>query len=241
MQKIFGGIEESSAAATHPKGKRDLKELDLITRQGLDRLYNFQHSDGGWGWWKEGESDHFMTAYVLWGMTLAGQGGIEVKPDAAARAAAFLDKELVEQEANHDAQAWMLHALAVYHGQRSDRQAGPSAFQVKAFDNIWSNRDRLNAYTRALLALAGHHFGLCRQSQDTARQSGEWRKDRFKARYFGRAAWRAGFGSLGNRHCPLGRRWCFMALVGRWRRSDCVCAAGIPRNRSEEQTRRAGY
>jgi len=28
-------------------------------------LYSFQHSDGGWGWWKEDESDHFMTAYVV--------------------------------------------------------------------------------------------------------------------------------------------------------------------------------
>jgi len=163
MQKIFGGIEESSAAATHPAGKRDLKELDAITRQGLDRLYNFQHADGGWGWWKEGESDHFMTAYVLWGMTLARQAGIEVKPDVAARAAAFLDKELVEEETNHDAQAWMLHALAVYHaGQKPERSgvtANVSKFQAKAFDNLWAKRDSLNAYTRALLALAAHHLG----------------------------------------------------------------------------------
>ena len=46
MNKIFGGIEESSAAATHPKGSRDLKELDAITKQSLDRLYDFQHA--GW-------------------------------------------------------------------------------------------------------------------------------------------------------------------------------------------------
>jgi len=161
MQKIFGGIEESSAAATHPSGKRDLRELNEITRQGLERLYNFQHSDGGWGWWKDGESDHFMTAYVLWGMTLARQAGIAVKPEVAARAAAFLDKELVEQEVNYDMQAWMLHALAVYHSaeQGASTATKPSAFQVKAFDNIWANRDKLNAYTRALLALAAHNFG----------------------------------------------------------------------------------
>ena len=124
MHKIFGGIEQSTAAATHPQGKRDLKELDAITRQSLDRLYDFQHADGGWGWWKEGDSDHFMTAYVLWGMTLARQAGIEVKPDVVARAAAYLDKELVEEEINYDTQAWMLHALAVYHGIASSRTVG---------------------------------------------------------------------------------------------------------------------
>ena len=163
MHKIFGGIEQSTAAATHPKGKRDLKELDAITRQSLERLYNFQHADGGWGWWKEGDSDHFMTAYVLWGMTLARQAGIDVKQDVAERAAEYLDKELVEEEANYDAQAWMLHALAVYHNpaQKPDRQDAieVSKFQTKAFDNLWTNRDKLNAYTRALLALAAHNFG----------------------------------------------------------------------------------
>jgi hypothetical protein len=169
MDKIFGGIEQTSAAATHPKGKHDLSELDTMTSQGLARLYNFQHTDGGWGWWKDGDSDHFMTAYVIWGMTLARQAGVEVKDDVVARAASFLDKELVEEETNYDQQAWMLHALAVYHaslqpaGQKPDRAGGlnthASAFQTKAFDNLWTNRDRLNAYTRALVALAAHSFG----------------------------------------------------------------------------------
>src|SRR6266699_1593165 len=81
MRKSFGGIEPTSAAPTHPKGKHDLRELDEITAKSLDRLYNFQHSDGGWGWWKDGDSDHYMTAYVVWGMTLARDAGIEVESD----------------------------------------------------------------------------------------------------------------------------------------------------------------
>lgn len=162
MHRIFGGIERSTANATHPQGKQDLKELEAITRQSLERLYNFQHSDGGWGWWKEGDSDHFMTAYVLWGMTLARQAGINVKPEVVERAAEYLDKEIVEEEINYDAQAWMLHALAVYHNseQKPDGQGGiaVSEFETTAFENLWTNRDKLNAYTRALLALAAHNF-----------------------------------------------------------------------------------
>src|SRR5688572_24711314 len=38
MNKIFGGIEASSAAATHPNDRRDLQELDRITKAGLERL-----------------------------------------------------------------------------------------------------------------------------------------------------------------------------------------------------------
>jgi hypothetical protein len=36
---------------------------------------------------------------------------------------------------------------------------------------------------------------------------------------------RAGFRSFRDRHCALGRRWSLLALVGRRRRSDFVCAA----------------
>ncbi len=157
MNKVFGGIEQTTAAATHPKGKHDLRELEEITRQSLDRLYNFQHADGGWGWWKEGESDHFMSAYVVWGMTLAGEAGIQVRQDVLERGRNFLDAELVKEETSYDLQSWMLHALASYHS--SSRQAEISKFQRVAFENLWTNRDRLNAYTRALLALSAHKYG----------------------------------------------------------------------------------
>ena len=163
MHKIFGGIEPSSAAATHTNFRRDLNDLDRLTKQGLERLYDFQHPDGGWGWWKEGDSDHFMTAYVVWGMSLARQAGIDVRSDSIERAVSYLDKELVEEEVHYDAQAWMLHSLAVYHGMRKQSEIGK--FQQTAFTNLWSNRDKLNAYTRALLALAAHNYGFNDQAR----------------------------------------------------------------------------
>lgn len=164
MGHVFGGIETNSAAATHPRGKRDLSELDQITKAGLERLYDFQHGDGGWGWWKEGESDHWMTAYVVWGLTLAKQAGVDVRQDTLDRGLAYLDKELVEEESNYDMQAFMLHALAANHSAKTAGIAvAPSRFQTTAFDNLWSHRDQLNAYTRALLALSAHYF------QDSAR------------------------------------------------------------------------
>jgi uncharacterized protein YfaS (alpha-2-macroglobulin family) len=123
----------------------------------LTRLYDFQHPDGGWGWWKQGESDHFMTAYVVWGMVLAREAGVNVRSDVLQRGAEFLDKELVEEEKNYDAQAWMLHALAAYHA--AQKKVEVEKFQNVAFENLWTNRDKLNAYTRALVALAAHDFG----------------------------------------------------------------------------------
>jgi uncharacterized protein YfaS (alpha-2-macroglobulin family)/tetratricopeptide (TPR) repeat protein len=154
--RVFGGIEQATASVTHPKGKRPLGELAAITKQSLDRLYDFQHSDGGWGWWKEGDSDHYMTAYVVWGMSMARQAGIDVRADVLDRGAQYLDKEIVEEENAPDVQAWMLHALAVYDAVKEEKA---SEFQTKAFENLWAKRDQLNAYTRALLALAAHNFG----------------------------------------------------------------------------------
>jgi len=154
LTRVFGGIELDSAAKTHPQGKEAVKKLDELTQAGLARLYDFQHGDGGWSWWKQGDSDPFMTAYVLWGLTLARDAGLDVKADVPARAASWLAAELVEAESDPALAAWMLHALAEYGGAGSDADA--RRFQATAFAKLWEARERLNAYGRALLALAAH-------------------------------------------------------------------------------------
>src|SRR5882724_3296960 len=111
MGHLFGGIEPASAAATHPKGKRDLRDLDEVTRQSLERLYDFQHSDGGWGWWKQGESDPWMSAYVVWGLSLAKEAGLDVRDSVLDNGVNFLSVEVVKAERDPDMAAWMLHAL----------------------------------------------------------------------------------------------------------------------------------
>jgi len=162
MGCVFGGIETNSAAATHPNGKKTLEDMDKMTQAGLNRLYDFQHSDGGWGWWKEGDSDHWMTAYVVWGLSLAHDARVEIKDDVLQRGVKYLDEHLVEEEENPDMQAWMLYALAIDWASIKTLTVTPAlpATRTIAFDNLWKNRDQLNAYTRALLALSAHNFGF---------------------------------------------------------------------------------
>jgi uncharacterized protein YfaS (alpha-2-macroglobulin family) len=157
MGRAFGGIEADVAAKRRDNEKVHLAKLDEITQAGLDRLYDFQHGDGGWGWWKAGESDHFMTAYVLWGLCLGRQAGLEVRGDVMQRAARYLDLELVEAEGRPDLAAWMLHALATWHQLRGGDAVSP--YQRKALARLWAQRGELNAYTRALFALAVHAYG----------------------------------------------------------------------------------
>jgi uncharacterized protein YfaS (alpha-2-macroglobulin family) len=167
MGKLFGGVEQQFATQTHPDGSKDLHLLDEITQQSLKRLYDFQHSDGGWGWWKDGDTDPFMTAYIVWGLTLARDAGIKLKPEVLDRGVDYLQKTLVEQELNYDLQAWMLHAVSTYHhSMKLTQLASPVS---KAFDNLWKNRDQLNAYTRALLALSANHLGYMDQAKTLIR------------------------------------------------------------------------
>jgi hypothetical protein len=158
MHHVFGGIETNFAAATHPDGKQDLQKLADMEKASLERLYDFQHADGGWGWWKEGESDHWMTGYVVWGLSLARDAGINVREDALKHGAEYLDKRLVEEENDYDLQAWMLQALSAEHV--TFKENGTDRFEAKAMDNLWTNRDQLNAYARALFALSAHNYGF---------------------------------------------------------------------------------
>ena len=150
--RAFGGVEAATAGATHPRGAH-LERMNDVVRKGMARLYDFQHADGGWGWWKKGGSDPFMTAYVVWGFSVARDGGLDVRSSDIDRSAAWLERRLVESEADVNAQAWILHALAGWRGKAR------SEMQTKAFANVWRSRDRLSPYSRALLAMAAEQFG----------------------------------------------------------------------------------
>jgi uncharacterized protein YfaS (alpha-2-macroglobulin family) len=163
MSRVFGGIEEEFIDDTHPQGERDLSELNAIVEASLRRLYDFQHGDGGWGWWKEGDSDRFMSAYIIWGLSLAKEAGYEIDANVLARGVEYLRANLVEAENQRDLQAWMLHALASYQHALDDNAV--SEFERTALENIWSQRERLNAYSRALLALSMHYYGDAERAQ----------------------------------------------------------------------------
>ena len=187
MNKIFGGIEQSTAAATHPKGKKDLSELDAMTKQGLERLYDFQHSDGGWGWWKEGEQRSLHDGLRGLGLDAGARGRHRRQAGrAGSRRRVFSTRNSSKKKATTTCRPgcctrWRF----ITPQQKRSRQS--AKFQAKAFDNLWTNRDQLNAYTRALLALSCAPLRLPRQGEDADRESGERREDRLDARHFDRA------------------------------------------------------
>ncbi|WOO40872.1 alpha-2-macroglobulin family protein [Rubellicoccus peritrichatus] len=163
VERAFGGIEKRSAG----EGGEQLYELKQMVSKGLERLYDFQQSNGGWGWWKKSDPDLFMSAYVVWGLTVSEKAGIKVDSGALERGRDFLGKRLVDAEEHLDLEAWMLHALVSRFEGQDEHTA--SRYEAKAFAELWKNRDALNSYSRALLTLSAVYLGFEDEAQTLAR------------------------------------------------------------------------
>ena len=68
------------------------KKIERVVKKGIKRILGFQHSDGGWGWWKQDETDPFMTAYALYGLVRAQQYGQKIDADVISRGKEALEK-----------------------------------------------------------------------------------------------------------------------------------------------------
>ncbi|HEX8463560.1 MAG TPA: alpha-2-macroglobulin family protein, partial [Abditibacterium sp.] len=80
----------------------DKVELDKMTSDGLNQLYGMQRSDGGWGWWPGSpQSDEYMSAYVVYGLTQAQLAGVGVKADALNRGRKYLIAQMKDEDNIH--------------------------------------------------------------------------------------------------------------------------------------------
>lgn len=62
-----------------------LKEMPKIVERSLATLYAYQHGDGGWGWWPDDDTDSYMTAYAVYGLSLAKSEGYDVDRERVLR------------------------------------------------------------------------------------------------------------------------------------------------------------
>src|SRR6185503_12015355 len=123
---------------------RNSNDLKKKVERGRNRLYSYQHEDGGWGWWKNDNRDPFMTAYVIDGLTLAKQAGYEIDEGRLARGRERLQAMLDAQDTSKDpdTRAFMIYALTESGGVDS-----------RYIEKLFAEREQLEPYGRALLAL----------------------------------------------------------------------------------------
>ncbi len=145
-------------------------EMNKMVQAGLDRLYSFQHSDGGWGWWKNDRSNPYMTAYVVYGLSYAVKSDVKIRKSVINRGAGFIEKRLTSgakisryswYKDDNNVRCYMLYVLSI---------ASPKRFKQnkklkRMLNKIWRKRDRLNEYSKVLLALTQAQIGNTRRAK----------------------------------------------------------------------------
>jgi hypothetical protein len=128
----------------HLKSPIDRKTLNDEVKAGLDRLYSFQHDDGGWGWWVDDDSRVFMTAYVVSGLGQARDAGYTIHVPRLNRGRRWLEGQLARHpDMIPDLRAYVVYALATTGGAPKDE-----------LDDAWGFRNKLTDEGLALVGLA---------------------------------------------------------------------------------------
>jgi hypothetical protein len=118
-------------------------ELEKKIAAGLQRLYQYQHEDGGWGWWETDATHPFMTAYVVAGLAQAKDAGYPVEERRLQRGRRALLHEINENpRALADLRAYLIYALAL-----------SGDFERSLVEGLYTSRDKLSPNGQALMAL----------------------------------------------------------------------------------------
>ena len=122
----------------------DTPDLEAKIKAGMARLKDFQHDDGGWGWWKDDDSLVFMTAYVVAGFGQAHEAGYDYDGDALKRAEDWLHSMITKYpNMRPELRAYVIYALSV------NGVANPQEVQT-----AWDHRSDMKTQGLAMLGLA---------------------------------------------------------------------------------------
>lgn len=123
-----------------------LGSLDRQVADGLTRLYDYQHDDGGWGWWKTDQNHPFMTAYAVDGLLKAREAGSRVEEFRIQNGArALVELWTKYPRALPDLKAYEAYVLA---------RAGAPGFDVDgALTELWNARSRMSTTGQAYLLM----------------------------------------------------------------------------------------
>ena len=119
-----------------------LEKLPEMVEKGFKQIYSLQHSDGGWGWWSGDATHPYMTAYVMYGLTMAINADYKVNMDRYNRGVKKL-LDLFEKEKPCDQKAYMAYSISYL--KNADK---------KGILELYKERNQLSIYGRALLSIA---------------------------------------------------------------------------------------
>jgi alpha-2-macroglobulin len=119
--------------------------LDTEVNTALQRLYNWQNPNGGWGWWSNQKSDPLTSAYVVFGLLEARDAGYSVAETPITNGLKYLNNQLrslpaLSQPYQVHRQSFLLYVLA--------RAGQPD---VNRTGQLYENRQELALFARAYL------------------------------------------------------------------------------------------
>lgn len=118
----------------------------------VQRLYGYQHNDGGWGWWYDDETDAYQTAWVVFGLSVTAEAGYEVDSGVIRRGVDWLSQHLYKMDSR--TRAFALYSMSV---------AGYG--DLDATQILTRRSGELDTFSRAALALALHKLGATADAQ----------------------------------------------------------------------------
>lgn len=133
-----------------PLKSKTIEELPKYVDAGLKRLYDNQHSDGGWGWWKNDQTQPYMTAYVMYGLSLAKEAGYDINENVYHSGLDNLKNQIINAKPDIDETtlSYMIYSLStVLKNQKYDKE------NYLEIINILLRKD-LQSYPLSLLAIS---------------------------------------------------------------------------------------
>ena len=95
-------------------------EAEKFTRAGIDKLIGYQHTDGGWGWWKDDETSPYMTAYTLEGFAAARDFKVSFDSEITKKGVANLQNALKKKDLGLEERVYMQYVSTLWNAAASD-------------------------------------------------------------------------------------------------------------------------
>jgi len=160
----------------------DQAELDKMIKTSLSRIANMQNGDGGWGWWAHNRSSGYLTCYVLYALCTAAQCDEKVDEKMIGRGMNFLKNwEIGEMRKKywtpHARHAYVAYVLslkklkATYKPPKDDKRSGD------LLERLWTDRDKLGLYGKALLAMAQANSGQDQRAKTTLQNIMQYKQE----------------------------------------------------------------
>src|SRR5581483_5966928 len=133
--------------------------LSVNVSAQIQRLYQLQHGDGGWGLWATDNSFPHTTAYALLALDTAKKAGFSVDDNVIQRATDYLNQYLDQPVDATARYGYNQRAFVIYVLQAVGGEYGARAL------NLYDRRTQLDNYAKALLMVALSDSGNRTQAQ----------------------------------------------------------------------------